>query len=47
MVTKPTTPKALLVSSLILAKIHMVTKPQIHDTIYLITNESLIINHLL
>ena len=35
MVTKPSAKNAIIKTSLILAKIHMVTKPQIHVTIYL------------
>ena len=35
MVTKQLKPKARLTNGLILAKNHMVTKPQIHVTIYL------------
>lgn len=45
MVTKQKGPDVSIPISLILAKIHMVTKPQIHDTIYLISNKSLNISH--
>lgn len=40
MVTKLKEATGSATGSLILAKIHMVTKPQIHNSIYLKTNKS-------
>ena len=40
MVTKPFANEGIVTISLILAKIYMVTKPQIHNSIYLKTNKS-------